>query len=66
MGTDTTKFIKDKNEWIKFCKKINIKTFDNYSTAYNIYDNLPKEPDEFYSNFTNILSELIVARNTRR
>ena len=66
MGTDTTKFIKDKNEWIKFCKKINIKTLDNYSTAYNIYDNLPKEPDEFYSNFTNILSELIVARNTRR
>jgi superfamily II DNA or RNA helicase len=58
MGVDTTKFIQSKQHWINFCKEKNIKSLDDYYMACEEHDILPKEPDELYSHFTNIPSEL--------
>ena len=57
MGTNTSKYIKDMDEWKIFCWKKNIKS-NNYDELCNSYDNLPKEPCEFYIGFTNINTEL--------
>jgi predicted helicase len=66
MGVDTTKFIQSKQEWISFCKEKNIKSLNDYYRACEQYDNLPKEPADFYNDFTNIPSELRFNRNRRR
>jgi superfamily II DNA or RNA helicase len=58
IGTDITKFIKSKCEWINFCKENGVNSLQSYNTLCNIYNILPKEPDEFYSNFSNIPLEL--------
>lgn len=66
LGCDTSKFILSKQEWINFCKIKNIKSLNDYFSACEIYNNLPKEPDCFYNNFTNILSELRFNRCVNR
>ena len=58
LGIDTKKFIQNKQEWINFCEENNIKSLDNYNILYTKCDVLPKEPADFYINFTNIPSEL--------
>ena len=58
MGIDTKKFIQSKQEWINFCKEKSIRSLDDYYIYCEEYDILPKEPDEFYSYFTNIKTEL--------
>jgi predicted helicase len=65
MGINTSKFIESKQDWINFCIEKNIKSLDNYYLACEIYDILPKEPDEFYNHFTNILCELGINKNRR-
>jgi predicted helicase len=65
MGIDISKFIQSKKDWINFCIEKNIKSLDNYYLACEMYDILPKEPDEFYNNFTNILCELGINKNRR-
>ena len=66
MGVDTTKFIQSKQEWINFCKEKSIKSLDDYYIYCEKYDILPKEPADFYKDFTNIPSELGFNRNRRR
>jgi superfamily II DNA or RNA helicase len=66
MGVDTTKFIQSKHEWINFCKEKSIKSLDDYYMACEEHDILPKEPDEFYSHFTNIQTELGFNKIRRR
>ena len=66
MGVDTTKFIQSKQEWINFCKENNIKSLDNYYVACEEHNVLPKEPADFYKDFTNIPTELGFNRNRRR
>ena len=66
MGGDTTKFIQSKQEWINFCKEKNIKSLDNYYVACEEHNVLPKEPADFYKDFTNIPTELGFNRNRRR
>ena len=66
MGVDTTKFIQSKQEWINFCKEKNIKSLDNYYVACEEHNVLPKEPADFYKDFTNIPTELGFNRNRRR
>ena len=66
MGVDTTKFIQSKQEWINFCKEKNIKSLDNYYVACEEHNVLPKEPADFYKDFTNIPAELGFNRNRRR
>jgi predicted helicase len=64
MGMDTAKFIQTKQEWINFCKEKNIKSLEEYYMQTNQYSILPKEPSDFYREFTNIQNELGI--NTRR
>uniref|UniRef100_A0A6C0BX92 Helicase ATP-binding domain-containing protein n=1 Tax=viral metagenome TaxID=1070528 RepID=A0A6C0BX92_9ZZZZ len=66
MGVDTTKFIESKQDWINFCKEKNIKSLDDYYIYCEDYAILPKEPADFYKDFTNIPSELEFNRNRRR
>ena len=66
MGVDTTKFIQSKQEWINFCKEKGIKSLDDYYIYCEEYDILPKEPADFYKDFTNIPSELQFNRNRRK
>lgn len=65
MGVDTSKFIQSKQEWINLCKEKNIKTLDDYYKFCEINDVLPKEPADFYKDFTNIPTELGFNRNRR-
>ncbi len=58
MGICIDKLIQSKDEWINFCKEKNIKSLNEYYSACEIYDNLPKEPADFYKDFTNIPIEL--------
>ena len=66
MGVDTTKIIQSKQEWINFCKEKGIKSLDDYYIYCEDYDILPKEPADFYRDFSNIPSELGFNRNRRR
>jgi superfamily II DNA or RNA helicase len=66
MGVDTTKFIQSKQDWINFCKEKCIKSLDDYYIYCEEYDILPKEPADFYKDFTNIPSELQFNRNRRK
>ena len=58
LNYDTSIFIPTKNKWFEFCKENNITTVESYNKATNIYPQLPKDPINFYNDFTNINSEL--------
>jgi len=66
MGVDTSKFIQSKQEWINFCKEKLITSLEKYYESCELYDNLPKEPAEFYKEFTNISNELGFTMSYRR
>jgi len=66
MGVDTLKFIQFKQDCIKFCREKKINNREKYIEACELYDMLPKEPEEFYAEFGNIISELSILRVTRR
>jgi superfamily II DNA or RNA helicase len=58
MGVDTKKFIQSKEEWINFCKEKGVRSLCGYYMLCDEYDILPKDPGDFYKEFTNIPSEL--------
>jgi superfamily II DNA or RNA helicase len=58
LGTDTSMFIQSKQLWIEFCKNKNIKNYEEYIINCNIYKELPKNPGDFYIDFTNFNNEL--------
>ena len=58
LGVDTMKFIQSKQDWIKFCKEKNVISLDSYYDCCEIYQELPKEPADFYRDFTNISNEI--------
>lgn len=58
LGIDTSKFLKTKDEWKIFCKNINISDWEEYINACSYYDELPKNPEDFYQDFTNFMNEL--------
>jgi len=58
IGIATNDFIKTKEEWIKFCKEKSVKSLKDYEKICNEYKELPKNPSEYYKNFTNISNEL--------
>jgi superfamily II DNA or RNA helicase len=66
IGVDTKKFIQSKQDWINFCKEKGIKSLDDYYIYCEEYDILPKEPADFYKDFTNIPCELQFNRNRRK
>jgi predicted helicase len=66
MGVDITKFIQIKQDWVNFCREKKINNREEYIEVCELYDTLPKEPEEFYTGFGNIISELSVLRIIRR
>jgi superfamily II DNA or RNA helicase len=66
MCFNTENFIKGKYEWIYFCKEKKIVTLEGYYDACELYEVLPKDPADFYMDFTNISNELGFNKNRRR
>jgi len=66
LGYDTSKFIQTKQKWIIFCKEKEIKSIDDYNKYSMIYEELPKDPEDFYNDFTNISNELGFISNKKR
>jgi predicted helicase len=65
IGIDTMKFIRYKNEWIEFCKDKKISSNEDYIQNCDIYDCLPKNPVDFYKDFSNVLNELGLIKKRR-
>ena len=59
------KFIQNLQEWKRFCKEKKISSKD-YIKFCEIYEQLPKNPAEFYIDFTSISGELGEYINLRR
>ena len=57
-GTDTKIFIQDKQDWITFCKEKNVQTLSEYYKLCESHDTLPRDPCDFYNDFSNIINEL--------
>jgi len=58
IGVDTSKFIENKDDWRQFCLHKKISSLEMYNDLSDKYKQLPKEPAEFYRDFTNIPKEL--------
>ena len=66
MGIDTSIFLTNKEDWKKFCKEKNVNSLKKYIELCVLYNELPKNPAEFYMGFTDINSELELNRSRRR
>jgi hypothetical protein len=66
LGIDTSKFIQDKNDWIQFCKEKNVSSLEDYAIISNEYVILPKDPADFYKEFSSILIELELYTKRRK
>jgi predicted helicase len=58
MGIDVTLFIQTKDEWKQFCNDEKIINLPGYYLACKKYPQLPKDPAEYYADFTSIGVEL--------
>ena len=56
-GNDTNNYV-SKDELIKICKKNNVRSSEDYIKLCETHEELPKEPVEYYRDFTNINNEL--------
>jgi predicted helicase len=56
-GMDTKKYV-SKDELIKICKEKNVRSYEDYIKLCELYEELPKEPAEYYRDFSNINNEL--------
>jgi len=65
MGCNTNNLIQSKEDWVIYCKKININSLESYYKSCKEYDILPKEPADFYKHFSNIPIELGLNRHRR-
>jgi len=66
LGYDTSKLIATKERWQNFCIEKEITTLSEYLEATKIYPELPKDPEDFYNDFSNIEYELGRKLNNRR
>ena len=56
-GNDTNNYV-SKDELIKICKKNNVRSSEDYIKLCETHEELPKEPAEYYRDFTNLKNEL--------
>ena len=56
-GNDTNNYV-SKDELIKICKKNNVRSCEDYIKLCETHEELPKEPAEYYRDFTNLKNEL--------
>ena len=61
-----TKIIQNKNDWIQFCKEKNVSSLEDYAVLCKEYDILPKNPADFYKEFSSILNELELYTKRRK
>ena len=54
MGIDTSIFLDTKEKWVQFCKQ----HITDYESQSRDYPQLPRDPCDFYKDFTNIDNEL--------
>uniref|UniRef100_A0A6C0CZL6 Helicase ATP-binding domain-containing protein n=1 Tax=viral metagenome TaxID=1070528 RepID=A0A6C0CZL6_9ZZZZ len=66
LSIDYSQWIKNKNEWRSFCKKLNINNIEEYYEMVNVHKNLPPEPEYFYKDFKNITYELNINKRKFR
>ena len=66
LGYETSEFIQTKQKWINFCKEKEVKSTDDYKNLLLKFDELPKNPEDFYNDFTNIENELSIIKIRRR
>jgi len=66
LGYDTSLFIPTKQKWLNFCKEKEIKTIEDYNRLSLIHIELPKDPEDFYNSFSNIINELQLFNNKKR
>jgi len=66
LGVDTSGFIQDKELWRRMCQELGINSIIDYEEKSKIYKELPSMPEDFYSNFTDIISELRIKIKNRR
>jgi superfamily II DNA or RNA helicase len=58
LGVDTSGFIQYKPEWKQFCIEKSVRSVEDYFELCNLYDVLPREPGDFYKDFSNLPTEL--------
>lgn len=66
LGYETSHFLQTKDKWLNFCKEKEIKTVEDYKKLSFIFKELPKNPEDFYNDFSNIESELSIIKIRRR
>jgi predicted helicase len=66
LGYDTSLFLQTKTKWFIFCKENNINNLEDYNKAIYIFNELPKDPEDFYIDFSNIQNELTIDKNKSR
>jgi predicted helicase len=58
LSIDIKDYIQNKEDWIKFCKSIEVNSISDYKEKCKIYKQLPLNPGDFYKEFSNISNEL--------
>ena len=66
LGYDTSLFIQTKQKWINLCKEKEIKSVEDYKRISSIFQEFPKDPEDFYNDFSNISHELGLFIKRRR
>jgi hypothetical protein len=66
LGYDTSLFIPTKQKWINLCKEKEIKSVEDYKRISSIFQEFPKDPEDFYNAFSNISHELGLFIKRRR
>ena len=62
LNIDTSKYMKSKEDWVKYCKMLKIDTLEKYNIKCETDEILPREPVYFYPGFTYITNELFTKR----
>jgi superfamily II DNA or RNA helicase len=65
LGYETSKFLKTKSEWINFCREKNVQSLEDYDEMSEKYECLPKNPTDYYKEFSNIQNELGLYKKRR-
>ena len=65
LGYEISHVLQTKQKWVNFCKEKQVKTINDYKKLLLIYKELPKDPEDFYDDFTNIENELSIIKIRR-
>jgi superfamily II DNA or RNA helicase len=65
LNYDKSLFIPTKEEWTNFCIEKEIDNIDKYNEYTDIYPQLPKDPEDFYKDFSNLQKELLIKKEIK-